>query len=136
MSYRLSALAVGALLLAGAAPADAAGGITVVSPKAGTTIDAGTTPTFKLRVKGSGQVWVHVCASRRKDAKGVICSDESIGRAKRHNGVFRYTPKFFDFPSFWLNSPGTYYWQAHRVACRHGSADCRQEGPIVRIKVS
>ena len=40
-------------------------------------------PTFKMRVKGAGQVWVHVCKSKKKNADGVICSDESIGRAKK-----------------------------------------------------
>ena len=37
----------------------------------------------------------------------------------------------------WLNSPGTYYWQAYRIECIVGSdlSDCRQEGPIVKVKV-
>ena len=35
------------------------------------TISAGERPTFKLRVKGSGQVYVHVCKTKRKDAKGL-----------------------------------------------------------------
>ena len=43
--------------------------------------------------------------------------------------------KFFDFPEFWLNSPGTYYWQAFRIACTAASSDCRKEGPIVKFKV-
>ena len=88
-----------------------------------------------MRVKGAGQVWVHVCKSKKKNADGVICSDESIGRAKKKGGTYQYKPKFFDFPEFWLNSPGTYYWQAHRIACEGGISDCLQEGPIVKFKV-
>ena len=38
-----------------------------------------------------------------------------------------------DFPGFWLNRPGTYHWQAYRLACVGG--DCRAEGPIVRFRV-
>ena len=86
-----------------------------------------------MKVKGPGQVWVHVCKSKKKDRDGVICSDESIGRAKKKHGVFRYKPKFFDFPQFWLNSPGRYYWQAFRIDCN--GSDCEQEGPIIRFRV-
>jgi hypothetical protein len=126
---------VAGLLLATGSPAFAASGITVVSPKSGATVAAGESPTFKMRVKGAGQVWVHVCKSKKKNADGVICSEESIGRAKKKGGTYQYKPKFFDFPEFWLNSPGTYYWQAHRIQCEGNINDCLQEGPIVKFKV-
>ena len=100
-----------------------------------TSVPSGKSPTFRMRVKGPGQVWVHVCKSKARDGDGVICTDESIGRARKRNGVFQYKPKFFDFPDFWLNSPGTYYWQAHRIACNAAIDDCRQEGPVVRFRV-
>jgi hypothetical protein len=127
-------LATGALL-AGAAPASAASGITPLSPKSGSTVPAGQSPTFKMRVKGAGQVWVHVCKSKAKNSDGVICSEESIGRAKKKGGVFQYKPKFYDYAEFWLNTPGTYYWQAHRIHCDSGIDDCLQEGPTVKFKV-
>ena len=131
----LAAVLTAGALLAGASPALAASGITPLSPKSGSTVPAGQSPTFKMRVKGAGQVWVHVCKSKQKDSDGVICSDESIGRAKKKGGVFQYKPKFFDYDEFWLNSPGTYYWQAHRIQCESGIDDCLQEGPIVKFKV-
>ncbi|MEA2937563.1 MAG: hypothetical protein QOC56_1067 [Alphaproteobacteria bacterium] len=121
--------------LATAAPALGASGITPLSPKSGATVAAGESPTFKMRVKGAGQVWVHVCKSKKKNADGVICSDESIGRAKKKGSAFQYKPKFFDFDEFWLNSPGTYYWQAHRIQCEGNIDDCLQEGAIVKFKV-
>src|SRR4051812_41960515 len=126
-----------ALILAGASPALAATkhGITPLAPKADATVPSGQSPTFKLRVKGAGQVWVHVCRSNKKNADGVICPNESIGRARKKGSVFQYKPKFFDFDDFWLNSPGTYYWQAHRIQCRGGIADCLQEGPVVKFQV-
>jgi hypothetical protein len=123
------------VLLASAAPALAASGITPLSPKSNATVPTGKSPTFKMRVKGAGQVWVHVCKSKKKNADGVICSDESIGRAKKSGGVYQYKPKFFNFPEFWLNSPGTYYWQAHRIQCEGNINDCLQESAIVKFKV-
>jgi hypothetical protein len=119
--------------LAASASAATKNGITPLAPKAGTSVPAGKSPVFRMRANGPGQVWVHVCKSKRKNADGVICIKESIGRAKKRRGAFEYKPEFFDFPAFWLNSPGTYYWQAHRIACN--ADDCRQEGPIVRFKV-
>jgi hypothetical protein len=93
---------------------------------------------MRMRVKGPGQVWVRVCKTKAKRTDGVICNDrkhppEAIGRARKKGGSFRFKPSFFDFPEFWLNSPGAYYWQAYRISC--GGGDCLQEGPITRFKV-
>ena len=129
-----------ALVAVAAVPALAAtkNGITPTAPKAGATVPTGKSPTFKGRVSGKGQVWVHVCKSRKRNARGLICSKESIVKArKKPAGRFQAKPKFFDFPEFWLNSPGTYYWQAYRIACEGGNlSDCYQEGPIVKFKVA
>ena len=130
----LAALALGAT--AAVAVAATKNGITPKAPKAGATVPAGKSPTFKMAVRGKGSVWVHVCKSKKRDAKGVICHDESIGRAKKRGKTHQYRPKFFDYPAFWLNSPGTYYWQAHRIRCENGNTrDCLQEGPVVKIRV-
>ena len=125
------------LLLAAPASAVTKNGITPVTPKAGDSIPSGAAFVFKLNVKGeSAGTFVHVCKSKRKDDDGVICADESIGKAKRKQGSrFQYKAKFFDFPDFWLNSPGTYYWQAYRTACGTDLSDCKAEGPIVKFKV-
>jgi hypothetical protein len=138
MSPKLPLLLVTAGLLAvpSAATAATKNGITPLAPKAGKSVPAGERPTFKMRVKGRGQVWVHVCKSKRRDSEGVICSTESIGRARKKGSSYQYKAKFFDFPGFWLNSPGTYYWQAHRIACNAAITDCRQEGPIVKFRVA
>lgn len=138
MSYRRVLLLViaGALAVPSAASAATKNGITPLAPKAGTSVPAFKSPTFRMRARGPGQVWVHVCKTKRQDGDGVICDDESIGRATKRNGIFRYRPRFFDFPDFWLNNPGTYYWQAHRISCEGNLSDCRQEGPIVRFRVA
>src|SRR5215210_8002724 len=137
MSPRLTLLVVIAGLLAVPSVASAAtkNGITPLKPKAGTSIPAGVRPTLKMRVRGPGQVWVHVCKSRAKDSEGLICSDEAIKRARRKTGrIFQTKLPFFDFPEFWLNSPGVYYWQAHKIHCNAAITDCRQEGPIVKFR--
>jgi hypothetical protein len=136
MKFKLVLVLAAIAAFAAAGVAQAASGITPLSPKANATVPVGKSPTFKMRVNGSGQVWVHVCKSKKKDSEGVICSEESIGRAKKKGGSFSYKPKFFDFDEFWLNSPGTYYWQAFRIACESGDlSDCKQESKIVKFKV-
>jgi hypothetical protein len=132
----LTLVIAGLLAVPSAATAATKNGITPRAPKAGSSIPAGKRPTMKMRVRGPGQVWVHVCKSRHRDADGLICSDEAIKRARKKGRLFQAKLPFFDFPGFWLNSPGTYYWQAHRISCNAAITDCRQEGPIVKFKVA
>jgi hypothetical protein len=117
-----------------AAPAAADGGIVPLSPLAGSSVPRGRAVTFGMHVSGPGQVWVHVCRSARR-SRGVICAREDVGRARRgRDGVYRYRARVFDFPGFWLNRRGTYFWQAYRIHCT--GRDCRQEGPVVRFRVA
>jgi hypothetical protein len=126
-----------ALLLLSAAPALAKNGVTPISPKKGDTVPAGQAVTFKMNISGPHNgVFVHVCDSKRKDKDGMICDDVAIGRAKKKAGSrFEYKQKLFDFPEFWLNTPGTYYWQAYRTHCNAAITDCKAEGAIVKFKV-
>jgi hypothetical protein len=129
---RLAVLALVALLVT-AGSATAASGIHPIAPATGATVPRGETPTFRMRVNGKGAVYVRICRSKRK-SNGAICATEGIGRAIRgSNRIYSYKPKFYDFPRFFANRPGTYYWQASRIACQ--GTDCRQEGPVVRFTV-
>ena len=136
---RAALLVLGLLLLGVLAPTTATAatrnGITPLAPRAGASVPSGESPTFRMRVRGRGSTWVHVCKSARRNRQGVICTEESIGRARRSGRTYTYKPRFFDFPAFWLNNPGTYYWQAHRIQCEGSTRDCRQEGPVVRFRV-
>jgi hypothetical protein len=138
MSARLalSFLFTALLVLPASASAATKHGITPLMPKAGTSVPAGRTATFKVRVKGNGPVFIHLCKVKKKNKNGVLCPKEPLGRAKKKGTSYGYTSKFVDFPAFWLNNPGTYYWQAHRVACEGSLSDCRQEGPIVKFRVA
>ena len=132
----LALTALTALALAGPAAAATKNGITPLAPKAGTSVPAGKAATFRMRVSKPGAgVFMHVCKSKKKDKEGMICKKATILQAKKKKGVFVAKQKFFDFPAFWLNNPGTYYWQAYRIECRSGSSDCKQEGPVVRFRV-
>ena len=132
----LALTAFTALALAGPAAAATKNGITPLAPKAGTSVPAGKAATFRMRVKNPGAgVFMHVCKSAKKDKDGMICKKATILQAKKRNGAFEAKQKFFDFPEFWLNNPGTYYWQAYRIECTGSSSDCKQEGPVVRFKV-
>jgi hypothetical protein len=129
---RLAVLTAFALLVF-AGPSTAASGIHPIGPRAGQAVPRGETPTFRMRVNGKGAVFVRICRSNRK-RQGAICADEGAGRAIRgRNRVYSYKPKFYDFPQFFANRPGTYYWQANRISCQ--GTDCRQEGPVVRFRI-
>ena len=132
----LALTAFTALALAGPASAVTKNGITPLAPKAGTSVPAGKAATFRMRVSKPGAgVFMHVCKSKKKDKEGMICKKATILQAKKKKGVFQAKQTFYDFPAFWLNNPGTYYWQAYRIECHSGSSDCKQEGPVVRFKV-
>ena len=136
---RLAAAAMVVALAAVPATALAAtrNGITPTTPKAGARVPEGKSVTFKGRVRGAGPVFVHVCKSAKRSQKeGTICTRAAIGEARKRGGRFTYVQKVFAFDEYWLNTPGTYYWQAHRIACEDGDTrDCRQEGPVVRFRV-
>ena len=133
----LALTAFTALALAGPAAAATKNGITPLAPKAGTSVPSGKAASFRMRVSDPGAgVFMHVCKSNKRDKQGMICKKATILQAKKKNGVFQAKQTFYDFPAFWLNNPGTYYWQAYRIECRSGSSDCKQEGPVVRFKVS
>ena len=131
----LTAAPLAALALAGPAAAATKNGITPLAPKAGTSVPAGRAATFRMRVSDPGAgVFVHVCKNNRRNKEGMICKKATILQAKKRNGAFQAKQQFFDFPEFWLNAAGTYYWQVFRIDCTGGS-DCSKEGPIVKIKV-
>jgi hypothetical protein len=89
-----------------------------------------------MRVHGPGAVWVRVCKSKRRHRDGTICDRAELGRAHRRRGsLFTYRPPLFRFPGYWLETPGTYYWQAYRLDCGTSLRDCRQESEVIRFRL-
>jgi len=132
---RLSLVAAFLLVIAVPAFAASLNGITPLAPKSGATVTKGSPPTFKAKVVGEGSVFMHICKSKKKDADGLICSKVTIAEMKKRAGIFRHKPKDYSFRGYWLVTPGTYYWQAHRIQCDVGDDDCQKEGPIVKFFV-
>ncbi len=62
-------------------------GITPIAPTTDSLIASGKAPTFRMKVRGSGQVWVHVCRSAERRSGGVVCGTEASGRARRIGAV-------------------------------------------------
>jgi hypothetical protein len=92
--------------------------------------------TFRARARGGGTVWVHVCKSKRRNREGIICNREYIRQMKtKKDGVYRHRVDEYTHPTYWLNTVGTYYWQVHRIKCQGSTRDCRQEGPIYKLRV-
>jgi hypothetical protein len=132
---RITLLVLAAALLL-PAPALASNGVTPLSPARGATVPVGSRPTFRIRVHGTGTVWVRVCRSGKRHKDGTICDSANFGRAHRSRGsLFTYTPRLFKFKGYWLETPGTYYWQAYRLHCTTSLSDCRQEGAVTRFTI-
>ena len=98
---------------------------------------AGRRPHVQAPRPGQGAGLGPRLQDEAEEQGGLICArnQEAIGRAGKKNGVFRFKAPCFDFPEFWLNTPGAYDWQAHRISCER-SLDCRQEGPIVKFRLA
>ena len=125
-----------ALLAAAAMVLPTSGGITPLTPPPGAQVAAGSRPMFAGRAKGPGSVWIHVSTSRKVGHAGVIPADAMLERARREQHAFRLKAPFFDYPDFWLNTPGRYFWQAYRIVppCET-NAQCYRPGPVVRFEV-
>lgn len=87
-------------------------------------------------IAGDDALWLHVSRSPATDAEGVLGSDVESGRLvpTAQAGVFTAAPTYSSSPTFWMNRPGTYYWQAHRISS-FGDPDGRVEGPVRRFVI-
>jgi hypothetical protein len=101
-----------------------------LTPPAGASFTAGTHIVFTIRadqLSGTGYLWLHVSPSPVvRNACGTIGSEteiEAFGPTADPT-VFEAKPTFFDYPGFWMNTPGTYYWQAYRISYQGGADGC------------
>lgn len=123
------ALVVAALLLASLAPA-AGAAPTALSPKNGKRFSVGAFLTYKVRDRSSqarhGGVFLNV-ADRKKTKKGQLkrspsnASGDFAKMKRRKHGLYTYTPPHYTFPSWYMQKPDVYYWQAHHIDCGVGS---------------
>jgi hypothetical protein len=125
----LVTVALAALVLPAAAPARVP------------TYHVGDRVTFTASTKGarpaSGAVYLHVAAKRRFDRYGQL-KLTTIGTFARMNrrgpSLYRYTTPPYTFDDWFMNRPGTYYWQTQFTDCAF--RDCRGHGPVRVFKVT
>lgn len=130
------AVATTAALSASAAIAGAAGGPSPQAPSNGRTLTAGTAFTFKVKSSPSGAVFLKVSKSKKKNSKGTLRTNVYFRQMVRKAGGI-HTKKTDRYPAlddYFLNRPGTYYWQAYRIDCA-AQSDCEVEGGIRSFKI-
>lgn len=98
-----------------------------------------TLPTGPLTFRASAlagdadkTMWIHVSRSPQAvRAGGLIGFDAEIEPLTRTADptVWSATPAHHTYSSFWMNTPGTYYWQPHRISS-FGDPDGFVEGPV------
>jgi len=106
-----------------------------VAPADGYQHVAGSPPptfTFVPGVGSTNYLWVHVSKSAATDSAGVIGSDVTL--ASFTTATPAWTPLPYTFPSYWLMTPGTYYWQPYRISYSD-DPDGHQEGAIRSVEV-
>lgn len=131
----VAAAAVLAVAGIGAGLADAAGGNWVhsVAPRNHHVYHVGDRIHFKVRAHGVGRhfhVYARVSTSR-KTRHGVLSRATHRGdffSFHRHrHGRYTYTPPHYTFPSWYMQHPGRYYWQAQfaDASCPHVTCHSR-----------
>lgn len=147
-----AAAAAGCLLgpaAANATPLSGSSRPVAVSPADNAQVVAGTLPTFVIqrgpggsnyggRYDGAGDSYA-IAVSRDPTvlANGTIQSEVETGYMRNTVAqlTWEWTPTNMSFlSSWWLKTPGTYYWQPYRSDCYQDS-DCRVEGPVRRLEV-
>jgi hypothetical protein len=121
----LTALIVSGLLLASARAAGAASP-KLLAPGNGATVARGSQPIFKARDTDPNarryRVFVTISRSKKLDRDGDLVQTRSSGTfaSMRRSGRygFTYKPPSYSFPTWFMQAPGTYYWQAFHIDCR------------------
>jgi hypothetical protein len=133
-----------ALLLAGVvatgtlgatATAATSGGPKPLAPTDGKALTAGRPFTFKVRDATPGSVFIKVSRSRKTKKDGTLRTEEWFRKMAKNGSVHtKKTDVYDELDDYFLNRPGTYYWQAYRIDCA-AQEDCNVEGPIRRFRI-
>ena len=104
-----------------------------VDPADGAVLPTGSRLSFRAStlLGGSDQyLWVHVSRSGQRDSTGRIGDDVEIEglRPSADPNVWFGDPAYFTHSTFWMNVPGTYFWQPYRISS-FGDPDGYVEGP-------
>ena len=110
-----------------------------LEPSNAVTLPTGVAPLFRIRTFAEDRyLWLYVSRSPARDATGMIDKDveiEPFAQSASDPAVWEAKPEFFDYPAFWMNTPGTYYWQPYRIS--YGSQpDGTVEGEVRTFTLS
>ena len=114
---------------------------TVLAPDDGASITAGAGVTFRVQSDvpdDDNYLWVHISRSPAPaDACGTIDDDLGISGLDPagDENVYTATPTLYQTYTYWLNRPGTYYWQAYRIHYGGGADGCI-EAPVRALVVT
>lgn len=129
-------LTCAALVLAATAASAPAGDLDPpqqLQPASGQSFAAGTQVSFTVRTfLDDRYLWLYVSRSPAVvNACGTIAHEVSIWDfvATAYPAVYEAKPTYYSFDSFWMNTPGTYYWQAYRIKSGSGADGCI-ESPV------
>jgi hypothetical protein len=112
-----------------------------VAPKRGAVLALGSQPTFKVRDGSRNarryKIFMTISTSKARskrtgDLKQAKVDGQTVGTftsMKRRGKTHSYTAQKYSFPTWYMNRPGKYYWQAFRI-------DCRVRGCHIHSKVS
>jgi hypothetical protein len=98
---------------------------TLLSPAQGESISAGTQLAFQIRTFPSDKsVSLRVSHTPDRDACGKIANDVDSASFSASSDPSVYEAKPVHYPGDWMDTPGTYYWQAYRIVYGNGSDGC------------
>jgi len=108
-------------------------------------VGVGSSITFKVRDRSAKarKYGVSLVVADRKRVKhgqlqrpGKNGSGDFAGMKRRKHGIFTYTPPHYTFPSWYLQKPGVYYWQALHIDCGvHAPSNCHVVSRIRHFRV-
>lgn len=118
-----------ALSLVATASASAAGPA-LKGPKSGAVLAKGSQPTFKVsdasRNARKYHIFMTISTTKKRSRKtGDLLRPKTNGEQigtftsmHRKGTKFSYKAESYSFPTWYMNRPGKYYWQAYRIDCR------------------
>lgn len=98
---------------------------TLLVPAPNQRIDAGSDIAFRIQTHpGDGSLRLRVSVSPAKDPCGKIGSDIAAESFSATVDPLLYEAKPLHMAGGWMDTPGTYYWQAYRIEYGGGADGC------------
>jgi hypothetical protein len=123
--------ALGLVVVGGAASQSLVTAPEPLAPSAGQSFKAGTRIAFRVsaQIAPTDAARLFLLVSRSPAVKktcGTIGGDVQLYgfKATSTPNVFESRPPYYSFASFWMNTPGVYYWQAYVIDYTGGADGC------------